>query len=103
MKKLSKQLFTLGSFLSLVIVLLLAFTTETKAAAYQSSDADYEYEADGSGVRIVKYTGITLQQVPDPVYSVIVPNHIDKRFRTWEITIVYQKIILLMSPTNMVI
>ena len=79
MKKLSKQLFTLGSFLSLVIVLLLAFTTETKAAAYQSSDADYEYEADGSGVRIVKYTGITLQQVPDPVYSVIVPNHIDGR------------------------
>ena len=65
MKKLSKQLFTLGSFLSFVIVLLLAFTTETKAAAYQSSDADYEYEADGSGVRIVKYTGITLQQLDE--------------------------------------
>lgn len=79
MKRGSKKLVTFVSFFSLVVVLLLAISTEAKAATYQSSDADYEYEADGSGVRIVKYTGVTLQQVTEPVYAVIVPNQIDGR------------------------
>lgn len=79
MKKILSKSITLCSALVLGILLSLTLVSEAKAATYQSSDADYEYEADGSGVRITKYTGITLQQVSDQTYAVVVPNQIDGR------------------------
>lgn len=65
--------------LSMVVLFTLIFSSDAKAATYQSGDLDYEYENDGSGVRIVKYTGFSLQQVADASYAVVVPKKINGR------------------------
>lgn len=77
-KKLSKTIFMLSLF-ALVLLFSAASVTVSKAATYQTTDSDYEYENDGSGVRIIKYTGVTLQQVSDPTYAVVVPDRIAGR------------------------
>lgn len=79
MKKLSSKSISFLSFLSLMLLFSFAFITETKAASYQSAESDYEYEPDGSGVRITKYTGVSLQQVADETYAVVIPNMINGR------------------------
>ena len=79
MRKLSSKTISLFAFLSLMLVFSFSFITEAKAATYQSTESDYEYEPDGSGVRITKYTGVTLQQVSDETYAVVIPNKIGGR------------------------
>ena len=77
MKRIASKIIYLFSLLSLMVLFTIVFSTETNAACYQSSEDDYEYELEGSGVKITKYTGASLQQVTDPTYSVVVPNKIN--------------------------
>lgn len=79
MKKLSSKTISLLALLSLVFLFSLSLVTESKASTYQSTESDYEFEPDGSGVRITKYTGVTLQQVADETYAVVIPNKLDGR------------------------
>lgn len=77
MKKSALKFISLFSFLAFALSFTFAVTVQVKAATYQSSASDYTYEADGSGIRITKYVGTSLQQISDATYSVIVPDQID--------------------------
>lgn len=70
-----KTLKTITLF-AIVLITLVTVRTEAQAAAYQSAESDYEYEIKKSGVIITKYTGLSLQQVMEETYSVVVPDKI---------------------------
>ena len=61
---------------AIILVTLITVRSEAQAAMYQTAESDYEYEVKKSGVEITKYTGLSLQQVMDETYSVVVTKEI---------------------------